>query len=102
MKNKIFIGLAILSIVAITTINLNLSLDGEKQKIDLSLAEVEVQAFDLIEWWDRNDYKCISVTCMNIFGEWPSTVAQSVENGTGDAAHTWSCPGSDGSGWKVN
>lgn len=70
-----------------------------KAPSDLTLENVEAEA-GFIEYWNRLDYDCISVTCNCILYTYNSEVAFYVGNGNGTVAHTWSCAGCGECGWN--
>ncbi len=101
MKKKIFLGVVALVLSTVTIINVNVALN-ERHKSTLDLTSLEAQASDLGEWWDRPDWKCISVTCKDLFASWKSDVSEYAGAGKGTVAHSWSCTGCSGAGWLVD
>jgi hypothetical protein len=98
---KYIIGCAIVAIAALAAFNVSLNKEKTVAVNDFRLANVEAQA-DLLEWWNRPDYKCINVTCIAFLYTYKSTVAVYVGNGNGTVAHTWNCTGCGDNGWTVD
>ncbi|GAB6013265.1 hypothetical protein [Viscerimonas tarda] len=90
MKKKIFGSLAILAIAAVTVLNVNLAFTKD-QKINMNLAELDAQAWDIGEWWDRPDYDCEPFTCVFPFASWDITISKYVGAGAGSQPHSWCC-----------
>ncbi len=54
----------------------------------------------LEEWWNRNDYTCVEITCQCFLYSYKSDTAAYAGDGKGEEAHTWNCTGcADGCGW---
>lgn len=101
MLKKTFTGIMFASLLVLGYVKGTSSAQTESE---LTKENIEALAFfDTIEkWWNSKDYTCVSVTCQCIFYEYKSEVADSVEKGTGDAAHTWNCTGcAENCGWKA-
>lgn len=71
-------------------------------KDDLLSQNVEALSFDLEEWWFRNDYDCVAVTCRCIIWNYQSDVGERVADGTGSVPHDWCCDGCGGCGYTMN
>lgn len=98
MLKKIALGSIFASVLALTYIQSTASVQDQSE---LTKENIEALAFfdKIEEWWNRKDYTCVSVTCECIMYDYKSEVASAVDAGTGDAAHTWNCPGCGDCGW---
>ena len=93
MIKKICIGSITAMLLAITYAHSNAS--GQKES-DLTKENIDALASwgDIKEWWNRNDYICVEVTCCCMPAiEYTSTSHKVVKEGTGTHPHTWSCKG---------
>ncbi|MDE6771684.1 MAG: hypothetical protein K2J49_03685 [Muribaculaceae bacterium] len=101
MLKKTLTGIMFASLLVLGYVKGSPSAQAESE---LTKENIEALAlFDTIEhWWNRKDYKCVEVTCVCLYGEYKSEVADSVEEGTGDKAHTWNCKGCNDCGWIVS
>ena len=99
-----------LQIMFVVTIAIAVGIDVYNSKkptiglSDITMNNVEALAGDegILNWWERCDYKCVSVTCKCLFGTFQSNVAQRVDEGTGTVPHSWSCTGCGDCGWSMN
>lgn len=95
MRKKIFKGFfATVAIVATVSLGsykaYNSYVVANMSGDNLLIAEnIEAHSFDLMEWWNRKDYKCLPV--QNCIWYAAATVPQLVKDGTGTVAHTWEC-----------
>lgn len=103
MKNRKMLSLALLSmLVAIGTFMSNGKNCANLDENPLLLRNAEALSFDFGEWWNRNDYDCVAVTCCCLLGSYPSNVSDYVGEGKGSVAHSWSCTGCGDCGYIVN
>lgn len=91
-----------LSTIVILSISLTFTKQNSTAISCLEKENIEALSFDALEWWNRNDYVCVPVTCIcKIFIKYESEVAKSVDDGTGTVPHTWSCTGCGDCGYLV-
>lgn len=99
MKKKSFF--AVLATVAVLSGTFGFINSNTKTSSEITLATVEAEAGWIEDYWDREDYNCISVTCQCVFYSYRGEVSEYVGAGNGTVAHQWSCSGCGDCGWTM-
>ncbi len=89
MKTKFFGGIALVAVATAMAFNVSLNLNNNSETYTLSLVDVEeAKAFDIVEWWNRLDWNCVSTDCGFIYADCPEFAGK----GKGTVPHSWNCP----------
>ena len=104
MKKNLKLIVFTVVLCAVSALNVKVVLDTEHSS-DLAMTSLAAigegnsgeggssEGGGIIDWWDRKDYTCISVTCECITHRYKSTYAEYKGDGKGDVAYMWNCKG---------
>jgi hypothetical protein len=89
-------GIALLTIAAVTVVNVNVSLSTQSNTmLAVPLANIKASTALSGEWWDSKVYDCKSATCSVTYLVWTyyGSYEQCLSGST--VAHCWNCASCD-------